>query len=175
MRHAPLLLAATIVAATALPAWADQFEYLSLPQAQVALRHIRAGDVVHHFCAPCGDERSERMTVRQLGIDRVWDARGSSKVYRDGDRHGYWELLLNDVGVDLAYVYVRDGARWRNLADMLGLHPTNVPAVLPKASIGTRWRCGDVDENPYLTVLNEARDPCPIDEATGEPLRRTGE
>lgn len=163
MPRFPLVLLAIAAIVAASPARADQFEYLSLAQAQTAMRHVRVGDVVHHFCAPCGDEKSERMTVCQIGIDRVWDARGSSKVYRDGDRRGYWQLELNDTGVDLAYVYVREGGRWRNLADLMGLHPVQVPARLPKTSIGTRWRCGSANDNPYLTVLANPHDPCPID------------
>lgn len=145
------------------PVRADQFEFVSLPQAQAALRHLHRGDVVHHFCAPCDDTKSERMTIRNLGIDRIWDTRGSSRVYRDTEGGTWWQVQLNDAGIDLAYVYVRDGRRWRNLADVLGLHPWHVPSVLPAASVGTRWRCGTRYDNPYETILNARRDPCPLD------------
>lgn len=163
------LLAALVVLLLAAPsAQADQFSFVSLPQAKAALQHLHAGDVVHHFCAPCDEVRSERMTVRSLGIERIWAARGSSKVYRDPDGAGWWQVQLNDESVDLAYVYVRDGTRWRNLADLLGLQPWHVPAVLPAAAIGTRWRCGARYDNPYWTIFEQRSDPCPIDVAAYE-------
>lgn len=159
-----MLLALLFLAAVAAPARADQFMYLDLEQARAALARIRAGDVVHHFCAPCGEARSERMTVRSLGIEPVWDRRGSAEPYRS-DGRTFWKLRLNDVGVDLAYLYVREDGRWRNLAQRVGLQPGGVPAVLPAARIGTHWLCGTIPEtnpaNPYLTVLDDGPDPCP--------------
>lgn len=168
----PLMILAAVVVLLATPrARADQFQYLDLTQAEAALRRVHVGDVVHHFCAPCGDTRSERMTVRALGIDRVWDGRGSSKVYRDGDRRGYWQLELNDVTVDLAYVYVRDGRGWRNLADLLGLRPQLVPARLPATAIGTRWRCGDRSDGSRTAAFDGPRDPCAADAPSRRAVR----
>jgi hypothetical protein len=167
VRHTAALLLAFALAPAA---HADQFQFVTLPQAQAALRHLHRGDVVHHFCAPCGDARSERMTVRSLGIGRIWEAPGSSKVYRDSGGAGWWKVELNDEDIDLAYVYGRDRGRWRNLADVLGLHPWNVPAVLPAAATGTRWRCGARYDNPYWTIFNRRRDPCPVDVEAHEAM-----
>lgn len=167
------LASALLVLCTVAPiAHADQFEYLTLAQAQGALAKLHRGDVVHTFCAPCGDVASERMTVRTLGIDRVWDRDHRATAYRDPEGVSYWAIELNDVNVDLAYLYVRDGRRWRNLAQWLGLAPVKVPIELPKSVIGTRWRCGDAHENPYLAVLTQRRDPCPIDTAALEKAAR---
>jgi hypothetical protein len=162
IRARPAALAAALLIVAPL-AQADQFEYLDLPQAQAALHRLHVGDVVHLYCAPCGDARSERMTIRTLGVDRVWDRRGSARVYRDSGGTGFWTVQANDIAIDLAYVYVRDGGRWRNLAMRVGLEPVEVPAELPKAATGTRWRCGARYDNPYLTLLGQRRDPCPID------------
>jgi hypothetical protein len=140
-------------------AHADQFAYLDLPQAQAALARLHAGDVVHLYCAPCGEALSRRMTVRSPGIDRVWDRRGSARVYRDDAGAGYWIVEANDAMLDLAYVYVRDGRRWHNLAALLGLHPQGVPAELPRSATGTRWQCEGTDDNPYLAEAGR-RDPC---------------
>ncbi|WP_133479127.1 hypothetical protein [Cognatilysobacter segetis] len=159
--RAAALAAALLIAAPL--AQADQFEYLDLPQAQAALRRLHVGDVVHLYCAPCGDARSQRMTIRTLGIDRVWDRRGGARVYRDSDGAGFWIVETNDIAIDLAYVYVRDGGRWRNLATLLGLEPVEVPAELPTAATGSRWRCGARYDNPYWTVFGRRRDPCPVD------------
>lgn len=151
---------------------ADQFEYLTLRQAQDAMAKLHRGDVVHTFCAPCGDIASERMTVRSLGIDRVWDRDHRSTAYRDPEGASYWAVEINDINVDLAYVYVRDGRHWRNLAQWLGLAPSEVPIELPKPVTGTRWRCGNAHENPYLSVLAQRRDPCPVDAAALEKSGR---
>ena len=153
-------------------AQADQFEYLALPQAQAALRRLHVGDVLHLYCAPCGDARSARMTVRTLGIDRVWDGRGSARVYRDPEGTGFWTVQANDIEIDLAYVYVRDGRRWRNLAMLIGLKPVKVPAELPAGATGTRWRCGARYDNPSWTVFEQPRDPCPVDVAAYEAAGR---
>ena len=154
-RTIALLLALVLAPA----ARADQFAFLDLPQAQAALARLHAGDVVHLYCAPCGETRSRRMTVRSLGIDRVWDGPGSAKVYRDDDDVGFWIVEANDAMLDLAYVYVRDGRRWRNLATVLGLEPQRVPAELPREATGTRWQCEGTDDNPYLAG-DGRRDPC---------------
>ena len=138
---------------------ADQFEYLELRQAQAALRLLHAGDVVHLYCAPCGEAQSRRKTVHAPGIDRVWDRRGSAAVYVDGDRRGYWVVELDDGAIDLAYVYVRRGRRWRNLAMEIGLSPSGVPATLPTDAIGRRWQCAGRDDNPDLSEAGR-HDPC---------------
>ncbi|MFZ5655748.1 MAG: hypothetical protein ACOY37_01575 [Pseudomonadota bacterium] len=170
---------ATLAAALAVApaARADQFVYLDLQQARAALARLRAGDVVHHYCAPCGDAKSERMTVRSLGIDRVWDRDGSAQPY-NSEGLTFWVVELNEVSVDLAYVYVREGGQWRNLADLLGLQPWRVPAVLPRERTGARWRCGtprDPDPgNPYFPQLDARRDPCPLD-APGPAIPPAGD
>ena len=158
MRHLLVLLVAAAVALAVPAARADQFRYLDLPQAQAALRHLRSGDVVHLYCAPCGETVSRRMTVRQPGIARIWAGDNGAAVYRDRGRT-FWSVEANDSMLDLAYVYVRDGRRWRNLAMLLGLHPHGVPAELPPAATGTRWRCEGTDDNPYL-AREGRRDPC---------------
>lgn len=157
-----IALVAALLCAFAVPARADQFMYVDLAQARAALSKLQAGDVVHHFCAPCGDAKSERMTIRTLGIDRIWDREGSARPYRS-DGRTFWTVELNDQAIDLAYVYVREGRGWRNLADLVGLAPWRVPALLPPARTGTRWRCGTRADNPYWTIFDQRRDPCPID------------
>ncbi len=168
-RHAAT--AALFALAIAAPARADQFMYLDLAQARAALAQLRAGDVVHHFCAPCGDARSERMTVRALGIDRIWERDGSAQPYRS-DGRTFWVVELNDEAIDLAYVYVREGGQWRNLAGLAGLEPRRVPAILPAAQAGTRWRCGTKIDNPWGTIFEQRRDPCPVDAQAYEARAR---
>lgn len=151
-----LLLAVAMLAPGA--ARADQYVFLDMTQARAALAKLRAGDVVHTFCAPCGETRSERMTIRSLGIARVWDRDEPSKPYRDRDAT-YWMVEVNDLGIDLAYVYVREGRQWRNLAELLDMRPRSVPGVLAAGQVGSRWTCGVRFANPYWP-LDARRDPC---------------
>lgn len=161
----------------ATPACADQLMFLDLMQARAALAQLRSGEVVHHFCAPCGDPRSVRMTVRTLGIDRIWDDSGTARPYRS-DGRTFWAVELNDEAIDLAYVYVRRGSQWRNLARLAGLAPHDVPDVLQPAQVGTRWRCGTAadpdDDNPYWTILEQRRDPCPLDDTYARGTESSG-
>ena len=158
MRHLLVLLVAAALAVAVPAARADQFQFLDLAQAQAALRHLRPGDVVHLYCAPCGDAVSRRMTVRQPGVARIWAGDNSAAVYRDRGRT-FWSVEASDNMLDLAYVYVRDGRRWRNLAVLIGLEPQDVPAELPRDATGTRWQCEGTEDNPYLAE-DGPRDPC---------------
>jgi hypothetical protein len=132
-RPATIVLVALLAMAPS--ARADQFQYLDMRQAVAAMKRLHAGDVVQAYCAPCGDRRAQRITVAGTGIDRVWDGRNSSRVYRDDASRAFWQFELNGRPVDLAYVYIRDGRRWRNLAMALGLAPVQVPATLPSDAI----------------------------------------
>ena len=62
MRQLLALLLAAAVAVAIPAARADQFEYVQLPDAQAALRRLQIGDVVHLYCAACGETASRRMT-----------------------------------------------------------------------------------------------------------------
>lgn len=117
------------------PAAADQYSYLSAQQAAQALQAIMGEDLVHAFCAPCGDARSRPLEVRQVEIGRVWEGSGA-QPYRAGDGQTFWQVYINDAPVDLAYLYVREGETWENLALRLGLPASDVPRTLDAARTG---------------------------------------
>ena len=128
----PLRLAVALLALVPTIASADQFAYLDIHQAVAALDALEhAPREVQAFCAPCGDARATAVAVRDLGIARVWDERGSARPYADGDGRSYWEVEVDGTGVDLAYVYVQTPAGWENLALKLGLDASGVPRMLP--------------------------------------------
>jgi hypothetical protein len=125
-----------LCASTAL---ADQYAYVSLRQAVDAMNALTQGSVVHSFCAPCNDKASRPMRIRLLEIGRVWE--GTSAVpYRSSDGVSYWEVSLNDEPIDLAYVYIRRGTEWENLAMVLGLAVVDVPRYLAPSQVGQRKR-----------------------------------
>lgn len=134
--HCPALAFASLLALLPFAASADQFAYLDLKQAVAALDALgRAPRTVQAYCAPCGDARARAIDVRDLGIARVWDDRGSARPYDDGAGHTYWEIELNGAGIDLAYVYIQTASGWENLALELGLDATGVPRLLPRERV----------------------------------------
>lgn len=120
---------------TARPASADQYAYVTLQQATEAQKVLAKSHEMHEFCAPCGDAASKPMRVDLVEIGRIWEGE-SAKAYQAGDGETFWEVIVNNQGIDLAYVYVRQGGRWENLALRLGLDASGVPRYLDKHQIG---------------------------------------
>lgn len=114
---------------------ADQYSYVTVQQATQALQAIVGQEVVHAFCAPCDDPISQPVRVQQVEIGRIWDGT-SARPYRARDGETFWQVYVNGEPVDLAYLYVRDGERWRNLALRLGLPASDVPEDLAPAQTG---------------------------------------
>lgn len=103
-------------------AWsgADQAAYLSKEEAQRGYALIPTGGEIRHFCAPCGDTTWRAEEVRRKSIDKT-------------DFQDYYEVRVNGVGVDLAYVYVPEGDRWVNVARRAGIEVSDVPETLDQA------------------------------------------
>ena len=108
---------------------ADQFIYNALPDALRGLQKLEAAKESTHFCAPCSNDKPRLEKVRDVGVDLVWDSRATSKPYNDGQSQ-YWQVFVNDKPVDMAYVYIRENGKWRNLAESIGLKPSDVPSTL---------------------------------------------
>ena len=109
---------------------ADQFIYNNLNDAVKGLTKVVKVKEVTHFCAPCTNDKPHLETVRDVGVDRVWDSQRPNQVY-NARGNGYWALLINDKPVDMAYIYIRENGKWRNLAQSVGLKPQSVPETLP--------------------------------------------
>lgn len=129
------LITALALAADSGAAWADQFAYLTLPQATAAMQRLATQPTVHAWCAPCGEARSHVLDGRRVELTRVWDGAGA-KAYRDPEGRSYWALEIDGEMLDLAYVYVRNGRRWENLALLQGLPAAQVPRELDAAHRG---------------------------------------
>ena len=118
-----------------LPAEADQYSYVTAQQAAQAMQVLVRNQVVHGFCAPCGDEASQPARVERVEIGRIWEGR-SAEPYQASDGTTYWQVYLNDAPVDLAYLYVASADGWENLALQLGLPASDVPRRLDPARTG---------------------------------------
>lgn len=100
--------------------FADQAAWISKDKADAAVKILSKAGAVRHYCEPCGDEgyRSEKVSkVRTGWVD-----------YNDQD---YYEVLINETPVDLAYVYILQQGRWTNIAMMLQIEVSSVSREMP--------------------------------------------
>jgi hypothetical protein len=95
-------------------ALADQCAYVTKAQAIAAFQNLSIGQTIYEFCELCGDRTSRPVVIQSLNL-------------KNTDSPGYWQILVNGKGIDLAYTYVdyKDSGRRRiNLA-----LTANCPAV----------------------------------------------
>jgi uncharacterized protein YecT (DUF1311 family) len=112
------ILAATLVSGwlAAAPALADQAAWVEKAAAERAAERIRAQSVIRSYCAPCGDRQWTEKPVRRVEVRNPSGA--------------YYQVAADGEELDLAYVYLPEGDRWRNVAIMLGLDVSDVPEFL---------------------------------------------
>lgn len=105
------------------PAFGDQFAYVRPEMAKRAEAILKNESEVLFFCEPCGEPQGQ--------IERVLKVETADVNYE-----GYHEVRINNKGIDLAYVFVKRGTRWKNLAVILGVRPFAVSAELPANAPG---------------------------------------
>lgn len=103
-------------------ALADQLAWLpttgpDVEKINMALTHLKTGDIVYSYCAPCSDNSATAITVRNVSISIP--------------QPGYKELFVNGEGIDLAYIYVKSNEGYSNLGILSGYAPEQVPTALP--------------------------------------------
>lgn len=89
------LLLVLLVLGFAATAQADQCALTDAEPMAKVLNHIKPNSVYVEFCEPCGDKdfySQEQKTVKSIKVELEKD---------------YWSLSLNNVGVDLAYTFVK--------------------------------------------------------------------
>lgn len=74
-------------------AYADQAAYLSKKSAQKAAALLKINDEVRYYCKPCGDKDFRKIYIH------------SKEVVHTGHQE-YYEVKLNEKGIDLAYTYI---------------------------------------------------------------------
>lgn len=98
------------------PVLADQAAWISRDAAERAAGRIEAASTIRKFCAPCGDAEWIAVPVRRVEVRNP-----------SGDYH---EVAVNGEGLDLAYTYLPEEGRWRNLAIAMGLNVSGVMEYL---------------------------------------------
>ena len=107
---------------SAVSLFADQAALITKEQAENGSKLIKSSGEIRYFCAPCGDNFYRVEKVSNLEV-----VKADSKDPKDS----YYEVKVNGVGVDLAYVYVLFGGKWANAAMLLKIKVQGVPDVLP--------------------------------------------
>lgn len=95
------------------PVYADQFAYIKPDLAKKAVELLNKEKDIYLFCEPCGELQGKIEQVRTV-------------EEFDVNYEGYHEVRINGGGIDLAYTFIRRGARWKNVAVELGLKPSGV-------------------------------------------------
>jgi MYXO-CTERM domain-containing protein len=109
------LLSGTLLATTT--ARADQCGYVTEAQAEDALALVEAGAHLVEYCEPCGEQPVS------VSVETIAAAPAGFE--------SYWEVKVNDTGIDLAYVFVENGdGNWVNLAHMVDCPVDGVSCVL---------------------------------------------
>lgn len=75
---------------------ADQCAYITKAQSLAAFNQLSIGQTIYEFCELCGDKTPKPLVIKNLSI-------GNTKT------PGYWEVLVNGKGIDLAYTYINYG------------------------------------------------------------------
>jgi hypothetical protein len=107
--------------AITLPALADQCAYITKEQALSALSRINLGDTIYELCEPCGDTQATTIKVTSLAARTV-------------DYEDFWEVAINNKGIDLAYVFIESNidSPPLNLAGVSGCSASDISPVLPE-------------------------------------------
>ena len=96
---------------------ADQAAYITLEQSKAAVQLLDGTKQIRFFCAPCGDQKSE--------LVQVVSVKNAYTGYEN-----YWEVQINNAGIDLAYTYYYVDGKWKNLAISLNIDVEDVPDYL---------------------------------------------
>jgi len=126
MRALALSLAVVVVALSA-PARADQCAWVSEPIAQGARTRLAPGTEVLFFCELCDGDTPKKDVVRTVEITKP--------------DPGFFEVVVNGNGIDLAYTFVkRSGNTWDNLARLAECETSGVSSELefPRVSSSSK-------------------------------------
>jgi hypothetical protein len=101
---------------------ADQCAYVTKAQAVAAFNQLSIGKTIYEFCELCGDKISKPILINSLSISNTTTP-------------GYWQVMVNGQGIDLAYTYIDYGnnkpdGRRVNLALVANCSATNFTPIL---------------------------------------------
>jgi len=111
-----ILVIGCLFALVSVSVFADQAAWIDKKSADKAGKMIRPGMVLRKFCAPCGNS--------------MWSEVKADKVETKPRDKSHYEVEVNGEGIDLAYMYIPEKGKWKNLAMLVGLKVSGVPRIL---------------------------------------------
>ncbi len=108
-------LAITIILFSTHIAYADQCSYVDKEQALKAASFLKLNQLIYRLCEPCGQTQPQPVTIQSISVGTV-------------GYQNFWQLSINNQGVDLAYTYVPSslGQKPINLAALAGCRAQDV-------------------------------------------------
>lgn len=108
-------------------ALADQCSYITKAQAVAAFNQLSIGKTIYEFCELCGDKKPKPILINSLAISNT-------------KTPGYWQVMVNGNGIDLAYTYIDYGnnkpdGRRVNLALVANCLATDFTPLLPSSPL----------------------------------------
>lgn len=100
-----------------LPALADQCSYITKEQAVTAVSRLDLNDIIYLLCEPCGETTPKLTVIKSLSAETV--------NYED-----YWQVKINNQGIDLAYVFIDAGIE-NNLVNLAAISDCPARRVSP--------------------------------------------
>ncbi len=106
------------------PALADQCSYITKEQAIRAVSRLELNQTIYKLCEPCGEKNPQPMRIETLAIETV-------------DYQDFWQVKVNNQGIDLAYVFIDSGVdgNFVNLAALSDCPATKVSPVLSQQKL----------------------------------------
>ena len=118
---------------------ADQAIYVSKENAERAAALLTKVDEVRMYCPPCGDTRWQPLKVGTV-------------IAHDAGYENFYEVMIDEAPMDLAYMYMPADGKWVNVAMHLGITVQDVPAALDETVKGT---LPEYFRAYYLGAINE--------------------
>ncbi len=103
-------------------ALADQAAWISEAQSEKAAALLAGQTQLLLYCAPCSKDKPEIIQIETV-------------EKRPVDHELYWELVVNDKSIDLAYAYYHTNGSWKNMALSLAIEVVEVPAELSEQRV----------------------------------------
>jgi len=121
----------------------DQYQWNTLKDASNAKKIILKKGQILEFCEPCSPPECKLINVETIKI-----------INPEKD---YGEVYVNEKGIDLAYTFINENNKWKNLAIFLGLEPTGVSTILDLSKCGNEFNANLQKTNNSSIVNSRVR------------------
>ncbi|WP_422380494.1 hypothetical protein [Marinicellulosiphila megalodicopiae] len=120
-------------------AHSDQAAYITQSEAELAYNILNNQSLILDYCAPCDAMIPELVEIKSL-----------QNTFTNYEH--FWEIVVNNQGIDLAYTYIYVDDLWINLANYIDIEVFDVPMQLSELDIEQLQINGDYEVTLDFTV-----------------------